>query len=242
VYNSKRLIVAAIALVTMQPLVSSGAEILSQDRSLQAIVDAADQNPLAGDEVSDFKHAPGFGAFDASASISLPFNDNLASATSTQTTQIDTTALRIFGNGGIASQSNTRFDSADIAGGAFVNTQAYSGLTATFKLNNTGKVRLALNLQTAMAVLDASGVPVAGARIQTTTGAVLWSQTISATNSSTFAGDVPLAAGSYQIIVSAGANVSDGKIGSRLVDASATFNIDATIVEDSGVPPRKKKR
>ena len=66
VNNSKRLIVAAIALVSMQPLSSFGAEILSQDRSLQAIVDAADQNPTAGDEVSDFKHAPGFGAFDAS--------------------------------------------------------------------------------------------------------------------------------------------------------------------------------
>lgn len=239
--SPKLLLVAAITYVAMMPTASFAAQILSQSRSLQAIVDATDYSPLSGDEVSDFKNAPGFGAFNASAGVTFPFNNNVGSSTATQNTQVDTTALRIYGSGIATTHIDTRFDSNDVTLGAFVNTQAYSGVSAAFKLNNTGKVHVALTLDTVATAIDTSGVPISEARIQTAAGVAVWHQLISATNRMTFTGDIPLSAGSYQIIVTAASNIDDAKIGSRLFDTSAAFTVDATISEDAGIPPRKKK-
>jgi hypothetical protein len=237
----KLLLIATLSITAMMPMTSFAAQILSQSRSLQAIVDAMDFNPATGDEVSDFKSAPGFGGFNASAGVTFPFNNNLASSISTQNTQIDTTALRIYGSGNTANHINTRFDIADVTTGAFVNTQTYSGVSAAFKLGNSGKVHVALTLETAVNALDTSGVPIAEARIQTATGVVVWHQLISATNRMTFAGDIPLAAGSYQISIIAASNITDSKADTRIVDTNAAFTIDATISEDAGAPSHKKK-
>ena len=237
----KLLIVATLSVAASMPITLFAAQILSQTRSLQAIVDAMDFNPTTGDEVSDFKSAPGFGTYNATAGVTFPFNNNVASSTSTQNTVVDTAALRIYGSGSTATHVDTRFDSSDVTAGAFVNTQTYSGMSAEFKLSNSGKIHVALTMQTAINALDTSGVPIAEARIQSATGTAVWSQLITATNSMAFNGYVPLAAGSYQIIIKAASNIDDSKAGARLLDTSATYTIDASIIEDAGAPPRKKK-
>jgi len=238
---SKLLLIAALATAATMPNMASAAQILSQSRSLQAIVDAVDYSPLAGDEVSDFKNAAGFGAFNTSAGVTFPFNNNLASSVATQNTQIDAAAMRIYGSGSTTAHIDTRFDSTDVTSGAFVNTQAYSGVSAEFRLGNTGKVHVSVTLETTTSAMDSSGVPTAEARIQTATGVVVWRQLISATNRISFTGDVPLATGTYQFIITAGSNIVDSKIGSRLLDTSTMFTVDAAIIEDAGAPPRKKK-
>ncbi len=241
---TKHFFVLMMWIAAFAPTVSAAAQILEQGRSLQAIVDAVDYNPLAGDEVADFSHAPGFGSYSASISASLPFNSSFASASADQNTLVDAVALRFSGSGSATSHIDTRFDAADVTAGAFASTIGNSHFMVRFKLVNSGKVRLTLALDVATSVTDAIGVPLALAKIQTSLGAVMWSQLITANNTMTFDGEVLLASGEYQLIVTAAHNISDARSGARTIDSRAAFVISGSIIEDaragSGKPGRRK--
>ncbi|MBC7982550.1 MAG: hypothetical protein H7Y02_01720 [Candidatus Obscuribacterales bacterium] len=59
-----------------------------------------------------------------------------------------------------------------------------------------------------------------------------------------FDGEVPLASGEYQLIVTAAHNIADVRFGGRTIDSRAAFIVNGSIIEDtrsgSGKPGRRK--
>jgi len=163
-------------------------------------------------------------------------NDNLALFSADQSSTVDFTGLSFKGTSTIQVDQETRFDANDVTNGAFVQGASGSSFSLFFTLANSGKITLATTLTAARTLSNGVSASTASvsSRIEIKKGTtVVWFRYTTGGTIS-FSGDVALAAGQYQLLVSTGSNVSLSASGEQSAHTSSGFTLDGKITETSG--------
>ncbi len=197
-----------------------GASLESQSRRTNSSVFLIDYDTGLSGEDQTGQASLASGLFDHASTAHAAVGNNQASAESTQSTTIDSTALRFSGSGAVNAESVSSSDGAMT--GLMIESRGQNDFEIVFRLNRPGKVRLSTAL--AVASSASAGIWINHADSYT----LVWSRT----GNASFNGEVPLKKGRYRLRInlSAGATDSGGQGTTRA--ASASFQLTGQIMEN----------
>jgi hypothetical protein len=227
---SRTLIAAALAAAGLFGGAAPAAaqQIQSQSRSVYSYATTFDyyfDDITATDEEKDSSTATGLYAKAVSASAGLLSGG--ASASAMQDSTVDA-AAKTFGGEGRAS--------ADLAvqadGGAPTAGIGESKMEVTFRLTKRGGINLDLSLETLSTYAGGADASATFEVINLGTGAVVFSRTIGADDSASFAGTIPLRAGRYKVVARAAVTAGPVFDGEVYEDGVARFDFTASLFQN----------
>ncbi|MBC8001884.1 MAG: hypothetical protein H7X97_04775 [Opitutaceae bacterium] len=227
------LFVALVAtlLLGANTTVRAAARIDSVNRSTVTDGQGVDFSPYAEDDQAVNNGTSAAGTFSGGVALPITLNDNLSLFQAQQNSTVSLTALNFSGTGSLATSQSTNFDANDAVNHAFLQGSVGNSFSVFFTLANSGKLNLNVTIG-ATTTHTAASFGGSSCYVQLKKGStVIWSRFTSG-GAVSFNGDIALASGSYQLLVSAGSNMDTrSPLGLQLAESSASFSLSGQITE-----------